>query len=154
MTASHSTRGVIEDAESSESETRRADGAISVLCIDDDPQQVDLLGLYLERETATVDVTTATNAQEALSVAKRDQVDCVVSDFDMPRMNGIELLREIRRHQPGVPLVLHTSLERRSLPDEFESLARVEYRRKDFAAEHYEALADTVECLVGHATDR
>jgi DNA-binding NtrC family response regulator len=120
---------------------------ITVLCVDDDPQQVELLAVYLDRADA-LEVSTATGAREALETVREGGVDCVVSDFDMPEMNGIELLDAVRDLQAGLPFVLHTSYERRSLPADIGSFRNVEYSHKSADSGHFEVLADAVKRLV------
>lgn len=50
----------------------------------------------------------AGNGIEALEVLGRETVTLVMSDMQMPKMNGIELLREVRRRQPDVAVVMIT----------------------------------------------
>lgn len=63
-------------------------------------------------EAAGYEVTTAVDGMEAWAVLQRDGADAVVTDVHMPRMDGVELCRTIRRseHLAGLPVVLVTSL--------------------------------------------
>ncbi|WP_119070703.1 hybrid sensor histidine kinase/response regulator [Aggregatilinea lenta] len=66
-------------------------------------------------ETAGFDVTTATDGSEALHRLDAQPIDLVVSDVEMPNMNGIELTRQIRETGEfrDLPVILVTSLESR-----------------------------------------
>jgi two-component system chemotaxis sensor kinase CheA len=66
-------------------------------------------------ETAGYQVRVAVDGVEAWTVLKSEAVDLVVSDVDMPRMNGFELTARIRadRTLADLPVVLVTALESR-----------------------------------------
>jgi two-component system chemotaxis sensor kinase CheA len=61
------------------------------------------------------DVVTAVDGLDALNKLKGAEFDIVVSDVDMPRMNGFDLTARIRadRKLGGLPVVLVTALESR-----------------------------------------
>jgi CheY-like chemotaxis protein len=50
----------------------------------------------------------AADASEAISLAKRYKPDSVILDPAMPKMNGLETARELKKIMPTVPIVLHT----------------------------------------------
>ncbi|QLH80608.1 response regulator [Halosimplex pelagicum] len=78
----------------------------TVLVVDDDPDLTALAGAYLGR-IDDVSVRTATDANDAL--ARVDEtVDCVVSDYEMPAMDGLALLDAVDAAHPDVDLVLFT----------------------------------------------
>jgi PAS domain S-box-containing protein len=52
------------------------------------------------------DVESRTSANAALERAEREAFDVAIVDFDMPEMNGLELIRRLRRLRPGLPVVL------------------------------------------------
>lgn len=66
-------------------------------------------------ETAGYQVTVAVDGADAYARAKSDEFDLIVSDVDMPRMNGFELTAKIRSDKKlsEIPVVLVTSLESR-----------------------------------------
>jgi two-component system chemotaxis sensor kinase CheA len=66
-------------------------------------------------ETAGYDVTTAVDGVDAATKALVGEFDLIVSDVDMPRMNGFELTAKLRKdkHLSEVPVVLVTALESR-----------------------------------------
>lgn len=51
-------------------------------------------------------VKTCRSAEEALAEFQQAQFDLVITDFKMPGMNGIELIRQIRALRPSVPVIL------------------------------------------------
>jgi PAS domain S-box-containing protein len=87
---------------------------ISILYVDDEPGLVALLRRYLQ-QTGEFNVLTAGSGPEALALLERHPVDVVVSDYQMPGMNGIELLRECRRRFDGLPFILFTGRGREEI---------------------------------------
>lgn len=68
---------------------------MNILAVDDDELCLDVLEHTLRREGHRVHK--ASNGEEALEVLDRGECRLVVSDWEMPRMNGLDLCREIRR---------------------------------------------------------
>jgi two-component system response regulator AtoC len=79
----------------------------SVLLVDDDPAVAKVLGALLAQAGLTVH--TAKSGTEALALLGHKPIDVVVSDVRMPGMSGLELLGEVTRGWPGVPIVLMTA---------------------------------------------
>ncbi|HEY9594634.1 MAG TPA: response regulator, partial [Spirochaetia bacterium] len=84
-----------------------------ILVVDDSITARTLLKSILE--TAGYVVRTAVDGAEALATVKEESFDLVMSDVDMPRMNGFELTEKIRadRKLSDLPVVLVTALESR-----------------------------------------
>jgi two-component system OmpR family response regulator len=78
----------------------------SVLLVDDDRDFVALLKQYLERESFAV--ATAYDGDSGLASALTSRVSIVVLDLMMPQLNGIEILRRLRR-QSAVPVLILTA---------------------------------------------
>ncbi len=81
----------------------------TVLVVDDSPMDRLLVGGLLERELAAR-VVYAGNGVEALAELERGSMDLVVTDLQMPEMDGLELVAEVRRKYPLVPVVLMTGV--------------------------------------------
>jgi putative two-component system response regulator len=67
---------------------------MQILIVDDDDIALDLLGETLRDAGYQVEV--ATNGREALAALRRSPARIVITDWDMPEMNGVELCRQIR----------------------------------------------------------
>ena len=83
-------------------------GAIDVLHVDDDPSVLDLTEAYFERELDSVTVTSVTDPEAALDRLGEAAFDCVVSDYDMPAMDGLEFFEALRERHRKIPFVLYT----------------------------------------------
>ncbi|MGH9968536.1 MAG: PAS domain S-box protein [Pyrinomonadaceae bacterium] len=93
----------------------------SVLIVNDVPEQLSLMDSLLRK--AGYSVLTAADGLEAFEVAKRKRPDVVISDVSMPRVNGIEFCRLIRRDADlcSVPILL-VSAHRRDTDSVVEGL--------------------------------
>jgi DNA-binding response OmpR family regulator len=80
--------------------------AQTILVVDDEPEIVRLVRAYLEE--AGFRVVIASDGQEALYVARHEKPDLVVLDVLMPRMDGLEFTRHIRRER-DVPIIMLTA---------------------------------------------
>lgn len=86
------------------------DDEIGVLLVDDNEQWARFLSGELEGRTAQMQVTVAANANEAMLVlGERESIDCVVADYRMPEVDGLQLLERVREEWPQLPFVLVTA---------------------------------------------
>ena len=81
---------------------------IRVVHVEDDPQFASLTRDYLEQNAPSIDVVSIADPTAVLSHLESHRVDCIVSDFDMPEMDGIALLKEIRQQFETLPFILFT----------------------------------------------
>lgn len=80
---------------------------ITVLIVDD---EVDYLELIKERVGSWgYEVITATAGKEALAIIKKKHPDIVILDYLMPNMNGTEVLRQIRKFDKHLPVIMFTA---------------------------------------------
>jgi PAS domain S-box-containing protein len=80
---------------------------ISVLYVDDEPALLEIGKLFLEKSGHFL-VDTVTSAPEALQKIKSISYDAIVSDYQMPEMDGITFLKEIRAEFPDLPFIIFT----------------------------------------------
>jgi len=77
-----------------------------VLIVDDEKDFVEMFSLRL-KETGEK-VFTAHSGQECLERLQQENIDVVILDIKMPGMDGIETLKEIKKHNPIVEIILLT----------------------------------------------
>ena len=112
---------------------------IAVLVVDDEPQMAELVGTYLERTDDALDVVTATSASDGLE-ALDDRLDCVVSDYHMPQMDGLTFLERVGEIVPEAVRILYTSDDDAELMIEARD-ADIDYVHKQVSTEQYAAMA-------------
>ncbi|WP_135829295.1 response regulator [Halorussus halobius] len=116
-----------------------------VLVVDDESELAELVAAYLGRITDSLRTETATSATEALSLVREREFDCVVSDYNMPDMNGLELLSAVRDERPSVPFILYTGRGSEEIASEAISAGVTDYVQKNSGRDHYEVLAKRIE---------
>jgi PAS domain S-box-containing protein len=80
---------------------------IRILYIDDEPALLDLTRMFLER-TGEFSVTPVASAEEALGLLVDHHFDAIVSDYQMPGMNGITFLQQVRQSGNTLPFIIFT----------------------------------------------
>jgi PAS domain S-box-containing protein len=80
---------------------------IALLYVDDEPDLLNLGKLFLERE-GEFSVTITMSPQEALRLLEEKTFDAIISDYQMPGMDGIELLKRVRSMDLSLPFILFT----------------------------------------------
>jgi len=85
---------------------RHIPGRKKILVVDDEPDVVSTLIESLE--VLGYRAKGARNGKEALTAIKTEDFDLVISDIRMPEKNGIDLLRDIKAENPGLPVVIIT----------------------------------------------
>jgi len=79
----------------------------SLLYVDDEPGLLEIGKLFLE-STGDFEVTTVLSGKEGLAQIGRRAFDAIVSDYQMPEMDGIELLKAVRKDHGAIPFILFT----------------------------------------------
>jgi FixJ family two-component response regulator len=90
-----------------------------VAIVDDDQSVIESLGLLFE--SADYEVRLFTCGTALLKGGRLAEIDCLVSDIDMPVMDGFALLREAHRVRPDLPAILITGY-----PDKLKRLPPLE----------------------------
>ena len=123
---------------------------ISVLYVDDESGLLDICKLFLEK-TKEFSVTTATSAQAALDLLKTNGIQAVVSDYKMPGMNGIDLLKEVRANDKNIPFIMFTGKGREEIAVEaFENGADFYLQKGGAPKPQYAELMHKIKAAVGH----
>lgn len=103
--------------------------------IDDDEAVRDSLAVLLE--IRGLDVLTYASASDFLETAQDGVTGCVVTDVQMPEMNGLELLRAFKARGLRVPVLVITARSGRALADEALALGARAVIEKPFEAEAF-----------------
>ncbi|MEM3059079.1 MAG: PAS domain S-box protein, partial [Methanomassiliicoccales archaeon] len=86
---------------------RKVREKIKALCVDDEEELLEIMKVFLESE-GKIEVICETSPVQALQMIEKDDFDVVISDYIMPEMNGLELLRKIRSFSAKIPFIIFT----------------------------------------------
>ncbi|CAI49449.1 receiver box response regulator [Natronomonas pharaonis DSM 2160] len=120
-------------------------GPVRVLLVDDDPSLADLMASQLGSLREEFSVRVETDPNDALEAVEADDIDCVVSDYHMPEMNGLELLQYVREMDPNIPFILFTARGSEEIASEAVSEGVTDYFRKRRGSEQWRVLANRIE---------
>ena len=121
---------------------------VRVLHVDDDPGIVDVTATFLERINDGFEVTTTTTVVQALDLLGSGDFDCVISDYQMPRTDGLEFLELVRDQYPDLPFVLFTGKGSEEIASEAIAAGVTDYMQKGGGADQYEVLSNRIENAV------
>ena len=78
----------------------------NLLVVDDEPAIVEMI--QMQMGDFADEIFTASDGIEALEVLKGQEVHCVICDISMPKMDGIEVIKNIRLNKNDVPFIFYT----------------------------------------------
>lgn len=93
---------------------------MNILIVDDEPEVAEVLAKSLAREGHRAVI--AHSGEEALRLLGAGEPDAMFLDVSMPGMNGLEVLAEVKRRKPSLPVVVITG---RATPEEVEEVKRL-----------------------------
>ncbi|MEJ2053639.1 MAG: sigma-54 dependent transcriptional regulator [Calditrichaceae bacterium] len=79
----------------------------TILLIDDEPNQIISIKSFLKRRNFII--FTANSGNEGLEILQNNRVDMVLSDFRMPDMNGLDVVKAVKQFNPEIPVVVITA---------------------------------------------
>jgi DNA-binding NtrC family response regulator len=118
---------------------------IRVLVVDEDEDVLELTETFLERENDAIDVETETNPEAAVERVESASFDCVVSDYRMPGMDGMDLFEAVRDEDPSLPFVLFSAAVDESTATEAEDAGVTAFVEKGIGTDHSSEIAATIE---------
>ena len=125
-----------------------AETTITVLFVEDDDAFADIVATYLEREFG-FEVYTETSAKDALGrLDSESKISCVVSDYAMPEMDGLEFLEAVKGRYPDLPFVMFAGQGSEEVASRAIQLGADDYLEKDTGETRYELLATRINSCV------
>jgi len=115
-----------------------------VLFVDDDPRLRNLAIEWFGREVPAVRVDAVDGADAALEALAGAEYDCIVSDYEMSDLDGLELLQRVREDHPDLPFVLFTGAGDEAVASRAISAGVTDYVRKHDGTDSFELLANRV----------
>ncbi|MFW5933081.1 MAG: PAS domain-containing protein [Candidatus Hadarchaeota archaeon] len=104
--------------------------SLNVLLVDDEKEILEQAKLFIEREDDRISLETASSAEEGLKMIEDDDIDCVVSDYQMPGKNGLDFLRSVKSRVDDLPFIIFTGKGREEVAMEALNLGADRYLQK------------------------
>ncbi len=101
-----------------------------VLLVDDEVEFVNMLASLMRMQN--LDVQTATGGIKALQIMTSGDFDLLVTDINMPEMDGVELIREVKKIKPDLKIMVMTAYPSKGVRDESTRLGVLDYIIKPF----------------------
>ena len=113
---------------------------VLILLVDDEEHQRELTELSLVGVDPTLVITSTQTPSQALRLLSERPFDCLVSDYQMPGMNGVELCAEVRKTST-VPFIIYTGRGSEEVASQAFAAGVDDYVRKEKDLAHYQVLA-------------
>jgi PAS domain S-box-containing protein len=116
---------------------------IRILHVDDEKNQLEFTKMFLEEIDEEMIVDSAKTPEEAVELQQKNKYDCVISDYKMLKMTGIELAQKVRENST-VPFILYTGQGSEEVAESAFEAGVDDYLRKESEPSHYQVLAKRV----------
>lgn len=103
---------------------------MKILIVDDEPAVASLIADSVKLQGHDPVVTS--NSQEVMDLLERERPDAVFLDIVMPRLNGIEVLRQIRQRSQTLPVIVITGHASREQTEEAKRLGVTDLIKKPY----------------------
>jgi PAS domain S-box-containing protein len=121
---------------------------IRILHVDDEPDFARMVAQNLERESEQFTVQSTTDPEAVAETVSGGAIDCVISDYQMPEMSGLDVFAAVRNVDPEIPFILFTDTGSETIASEAISAGISDYVIKKTIKEQYTLLATKITTYV------
>lgn len=123
-----------------------------VLFVDDEPDLLELGRLFLKKENNNLDVETTACPKKGLEKLECEDFDAVISDYDMPKMDGLEFYENLKKKNKNLPFIVFTGSGRDGLAEEAKEKGVDHYIKK--GGNPKAKFSELAECVVQEVENR
>ena len=128
---------------------QKDDNIISLLYVEDDPITRNLLQNAISRKFPTMKIHSAENGKAGLELFKKTRPDIVLTDIDLPEMNGIMMASELRKLTNKTEIILISGREKERYESDIFKIGISQYLNKPIQNEVlYKIIEDTITCIM------
>lgn len=120
---------------------------ISVLVIEDDPDDAKIIEMNLVESKSKFKVQIADTGENGLDNVKKNIFDVILLDYNLPDMNGVDVLREIKGLKVDTPVIVLTGADDREIAVSLMKMGASDYLVK--SVELYQELPSIIGQIVG-----
>ena len=88
-------------------------GDLNILIVEDEEFTLEFLKTIFSNYFSNIYV--ASNGEKALEIFKKEQIDIIITDIEMPVMNGIEMAKHIKKINPFIPIIAATAYDNKNI---------------------------------------
>ena len=110
--------------------THKSKSANSILIVEDDKAALDLLGIMISRKCPDITLYFADNGITGVDLFKEHAPEIVITDVNMPGMDGIQMAREIKALKADTMFIVITAYSDINIYNEFSDIGFVDYIKK------------------------
>jgi PAS domain S-box-containing protein len=121
---------------------------IEVVHVDDDENYRALVSEQLQRVAENMTVRSVGTGSHSLDLLSEESVDCILADYRLPKMNGLELLSAVRERHSEIPYILYTGKGSEEVASDAIAAGVSDYVTKSMTTESWELLAQRIENAV------
>lgn len=103
-----------------------------ILVADDSVSMRDLIKTIIEYDNG-YEVQEASNGEEALHLLEQNAFDLLITDIEMPEINGIELIQRLRRAGSSMPVIVISGVSNQSVKKQLLTYEPIRIIKKPFA---------------------
>ena len=112
-----------------------------ILIVDDEPLIIEVLSEHFKE---AYDIETAMNGTDALAAVVRQRPDLMLLDINMPRMNGVEVLKDVKKIDESIAVIMVTANEQVSLAADALKSGAFGYVPKPFDFRYLDHMVATI----------
>lgn len=84
---------------------------VKILHVEDEPGLREVLDAYLADSDTEMVIETAADGKEGLRLCREKEFSCIISDYNMPGMDGVEMFKTLREEGIAIHFIFYTSSE-------------------------------------------
>lgn len=126
-------------------EERRLAEPITVLHVDDDEGFLNLVRDLVQETDVDLSIISVQDGDTALeTLSTNDEIECVLSDYEMPSLDGLELLEIVRERWPNLPFIMYTGQGSEDRAERAINAGVTEYFQKSASLESVSHVANSI----------
>ena len=120
---------------------------IHILHIDDEINKLEFVKEFLEQENPNFKLYSVISPKKALLMLKNKEFDCIVTDYQMPEMNGVEFGKKVKA-ETNIPVIIYTGSGSEEVAEQAFAANIDDYVRKESEPSHLTVLAKRINAAV------